>query len=110
MSHKNNLDTIVNPVTLTKHLLIGGAIALLLIGIFLAGTGEPNPEWGKLWMIRPLIIVPLAGAAGGLFYHLATVRFPKGWKNVLAIVSSAIVYIFGLWIGTILGLDGTYWN
>lgn len=110
MSQKITHSTLVNPDTIGKHLLIGGSAALLLIGIFLAGAGKPNPEWGKLWIIRPLLIVPLAGIAGGLFYHLATTRFPQGRRKILAIAVSFFVYVFGLWIGTVLGLNGTYWN
>jgi hypothetical protein len=62
-------------------------------------------------MIRPLIIVPLAGATGGLFYHLMdNLHLQGGWKKVLALILSLIGYIFVLWIGTVLGLDGTWWN
>lgn len=108
MSQRNHL-AFIDPATAAKPMLIGGSIALILIAIFLSGTGEPNPEWGKFWMARPLIIVPLAGATGGLFYHIATHRF-QGWKKSLAIAVSFVVYIAGVWIGTVLGLDSTYWN
>jgi len=92
-------------------MLIGAGIALTLIVVFLSGTGEPDPAWGKFWMIRPLVVVPFAGAMGGVFYHLMSpVRAKGGWKQVLAVILCVIVYVFGLWIGTILGLDGTYWN
>ena len=66
MTQSNNSTSLPHQVSLVKRMLVGAGIGLLLISLFLFSTGEPNPEWGKLWMIRPLIIVPLAGAMGGL--------------------------------------------
>jgi hypothetical protein len=101
----------VHPASLGKRMLQGAGIALILIVIFLLQVREPNPAWGKLWMIKPLIIVPLAGAAGGVFYYFMDhLRYQGGWKKAVAIILSLIGYIFVLWIGTVLGLDGTLWN
>ena len=100
-----------HPVSIGKRMLQGAAIALLLITIFLFGAGEPDPGWSKLWIITPLLIVPLAGAMGGVFYYIMDyLRHQGGWKKALAIIMSLIVYIVGLWLGTVLGLDGTLWN
>jgi ribose/xylose/arabinose/galactoside ABC-type transport system permease subunit len=107
MTTKNNFPASINFNSLSKRMAIGGALALLLIIIFLYPT-EPNPLWGKYWMIRPLIIVPLAGATGGACNY-----FLVNFKNLPKIVTytlSFIVYVFGLWIGTVLGLAGTLWN
>lgn len=92
-------------------MLIGGAIGLMLISFFLFTAGEPNPEWHKLWRIRPLILVTLAGATGGAINYLLMEHLQfNGWKKFLAGVLSVIVFIIGLWMGTVLGLDGTYWD
>lgn len=53
-------------------MLVGAAIALVIISVFLYGVDNAKPEWGKLWILRPLIVVPLAGSMGGLFYHMMT--------------------------------------
>jgi hypothetical protein len=91
--------------------LLGAGIALALIIFFLANAGEGKPEWPRFWMIRPLVVVPLAGAAGGaFFYFMGSVRNRGGWRKVLAYTISLIVYLFLLWMGTVLGLDGTHWN
>ena len=66
MTQANNSTSQPSQVSLIKRMLVGAGIGLLLISLFLLSAGEPNPEWGKLWMIRPLIIVPLAVAMGGL--------------------------------------------
>jgi H+/Cl- antiporter ClcA len=96
---------------LIKRMLIGAIIALVLISLFLYGVNNPKPEWGKFWMLRPLLIVPFAGAMGGLFYHLLEkFRNKGGWWKILAILASVIGYIIILWLGTILGLDGTLWD
>jgi len=110
MTH--NLVTIpTQPVSLGKRMLIGGGIALVLIALFLIPIKHTNPEWGKFWMVRPFIIVPLAGAVGGaVSYYLNIIGTQRGWYKLAIIAFSLIVYIVGLWMGTVLGLVGTLWN
>ena len=94
-----------------KLMLTGAGIALILISILLFSVDDPNPEWGKFWMFKPLIIVPLAGAMGGIFYYFMNfLSSTQGLNKTLAILLSLIVYIIGLWLGSVLGLDGTLWD
>ncbi|MFY7840032.1 MAG: hypothetical protein ACOVP7_07130 [Lacibacter sp.] len=91
--------------------LIGAGIALLLIVLLLSSVSNPDPAWPKYWQLRPLIVVPLAGATGGFFYYLMRpMRNKTGWQKIAAFIICLIVYVFGLWIGTVLGLDGTLWD
>ncbi len=111
MKQRNNLTTQPNhPESLAKPILPGAGVGLILISFFVFG-GEPNPEWGKLWMIKPLIMVPIAGALGGAFYyfmdHLSSRR---GLNKTVAVILSLIVFIIVLWLGTVLGLNGTMWD
>ncbi len=111
MTQENNLTARpINPATLAKRMLLGGGIALIFISVFLLGVDEPNPAWPKFWMVRPLLIVTLAGATGGLIYYVMNHVFYYGWKKAFAVVISLIVYIIGLWIGFVLGLVGTLWD
>ena len=112
MTQKNILPTKpFHRTSLVKPMMIGGGIALLLIIIFLSGVNNPDPAWGKFWMIRPLLIVPLAGAMGGAFYYFMKYLSDEGTLNgTFAMILSLIVYIVGLWMGSILGLDGTLWD
>jgi hypothetical protein len=110
MTTKNNLSAKINRTSLGKRMLVGAIIGLALIGAFLLSAGKPNPEWGAYWRIKPLIMVPLAGAAGGAFFNCMTSRFPTGLPRIIAIIFSIVVFIIGLWIGTVLGLNGTYWD
>lgn len=97
--------------SLTKRMLIGAGIGLTLISLFLFSAGEGKAEWGKFWMIRPLIIVPFAGAVGGLCnYFIMGFYSNAGLNKIVAMILSVIIFIFGLWIGTVLGLDGTWWD
>jgi hypothetical protein len=96
---------------LFKRMLLGGGIALILIAVFLLPVSDPDAEWGRLWMVRPLIIVPIAGAAGGSFYYfLDYLRQQNGWNKWVVILLSFFVYLVVLWMGTVLGLDGTLWD
>lgn len=102
----------IQPAALGKRMLVGGRIGLILISIFLLGVKNPNPAWGKLWMLKPLIIVPLAGAMGGLFYYFMDyfTSNQHGWKKALVYLISVPGYIIALWLGTVLGLNGTLWH
>jgi ABC-type dipeptide/oligopeptide/nickel transport system permease subunit len=107
----NHLTSLTPQSSLGKRMLVGAAIGLALISFFLISAGEPNPEWGKYWRIRPLILVPFAGAMGGLCNYIL-IRFHQqfGVHKAIAIILSLIIFIIGLWLGTVLGLDGTYWD
>jgi hypothetical protein len=92
-------------------MLIGAGIGLLLISVFIFPEDDPRPEWGKFWMIRPLIVVPFAGALGGLCnYFILQYRSLVGINKAVAIIISAIVFFIGIWMGIVLGLDGTLWD
>ena len=96
---------------LGKRMSLGGGIALVIISVFLLGVQEPLPEWGKLWMVKALIITPLMGAMGGLgTYIMGKILNQNGWKKILGIVLSLIGYIIALWLGIVLGLNGTLWH
>lgn len=97
-------------VSLVKPMLIGAAIAFLAISFFVFGIDHPDPAWGKYWRVRPLIITPLAGAMGGAFYAFMDYQCSRGFNRTLAVLMSIVVYFIGLWLGIVLGLDGTMWN
>lgn len=111
MHHQNELQQPLHAASWGKRALQGAGIAFVLIALLLLAAGEPNPAWPKFWMIRPLLIVPAAGAVGGLFfYFMDGLRYQGGWKKILAHIISLLVYLVGLWLGTVLGLDGTMWD
>ncbi|MBC3542315.1 potassium transporter KefB [Rufibacter sp. H-1] len=91
-------------------ILLGAGIAFLVISTFVFGADSPNPEWGKYWMIRPLILTPLAGALGGAFYAFLSYQTSRGFNRTVAILLSLVVYLISLWLGVVLGLAGTMWD
>ncbi|MFB9864370.1 potassium transporter KefB [Rufibacter immobilis] len=93
-----------------KPMMIGAGIALLVISFFVFGVDAPHPDWGKYWRVRPLIVTPLAGAMGGAFYTFMVYQSSRGFNRTLAILLSLIVYIVGLWLGIVAGLDTTMWD
>jgi len=112
MTQQNNTTTKqLHRSSLSKRMSQGACIGLVLITLFLTGAGKPNPEWGKLWMIKPLLMVPFAGAMGGLFYFCTDhFREQGGWMKIGANIISLLIFIVGLWLGFVLGLNGTMWN
>ena len=111
MVHTQNSPTQENQPSLALPMMLGAGIALAIISLFVFGADNAKPEWGPLWMIRPLIVTPLAGATGGAFYYFMDRMRSKGQINgVVAIILSLVVYVIGLWLGIVLGLDGTMWD
>lgn len=101
----------IHPVSLIIRMLEGAGIAFIVISIFVFGVDNPNPEWGKYWIIKPLILTPLAGSVGGIFYYyMDHLRKEGGWIKIVAILLSLLGFLIILWMGVILGLNGTMWN
>jgi len=96
--------------SLFRRIMIGGAIALIFISLFLLPV-KSNPAWPELWKVRPMLIAPLAGAAAGAFSYFMEIRSLKGgWQRIAARIISLIAYLIAMWLGFVLGLDGTLWN
>ena len=115
MNHKTSGSSHpVHPASLTKRALQGAAIAFVLISIFLINflvNGNPDPAWHQLWMVRPWVLVTLGGAMGGIcYYMLDNWRYAGGSNRIWANIVSLLIYVIGLWLSFILGLDGTLWN
>jgi hypothetical protein len=112
MTDTNNLTTKpIHPATVSKRLLQGAAIGLILIAFFLIGVDKAKPEWPTFWMIKPLLMVSAAGALGGLFhYNMDHLRSQGGWREAFAHLLSLVVFVVVLWLGIVLGLHGTMWD
>jgi len=112
MNNRNNLTARpIDTATLAKYMIFGAIIGLAVISLFVFRVDNPKPEWGTLWRVRPLLITPMSGAAGGaVFYFMDYIGAKRGWNKVLTIIASIVISFVGLWMGIILGLDGTLWN
>jgi hypothetical protein len=92
-------------------MLVGAGIGLLLISLYLLSADEPEPSWGKYWMLRPLALMMFAGAMGGLCNYIILLNYKQfRVSKTVALIISALVFIVGLYIGFVLGLDGTFWD
>jgi hypothetical protein len=96
---------------LRKRMMIGAGIGLLVISFFIFGAGHEKAAWGDYWRVKPLLLTPFIGAIAGLCFD-ATERLRQidGWSGRLFTILSYIGYVLGLWIGIVLGLNGTMWN
>jgi len=107
----NELKRPWDKTLLVKRALIGAVLGVALVLFFVLRVDEPHPSWPYLWWIRPLVITPLAGACGGIAtYFILPSIFKETWQKILAIIATIIVYVVALWMGFVLGMDGTMWN
>lgn len=111
MQEKNELQRPLKLDSIAKSALIGAVIGFVLISIFLMGVKHADPSWPKYWQLRPLVVVPLAGAGGGAFFYFINNFSHHGiWITLIARIVGVIGFIIALWLGSVLGLDGTLWN
>jgi len=113
MTQNQNLSAgPVQPVQLGKRMFWGVIPAFLIVMAFLwSVSGKDDPAWGNYWMIRPIVIMCFAGAVGGAVYaFLDGLRMQLHWNRTLIIILCFIIYLFGLWMGMVLGFNGTYWH
>ncbi len=107
----NSINVITVERALIIRMFIGAGIALAIIVALVLSVDEPHPTWHKTWWVRPMVITPLAGAAGGLFFHFMYMLGKEGtWKKIVVSLIGIIGYVIALWMGTVLGLAGTLWN
>lgn len=97
---------------LLKRVLIGAGVALFLITIFIMPSIlHPKPEWSNLWMLRPLLVVPVAGGLAAAIIHiLLGWQAKNNWPKFGVYLLCLLGYIIALWMGTVAGLDGTLWD
>jgi hypothetical protein len=101
----------IGPVSIGLRMLTGAIIGLFIISFFVLSVDDPDPDWGKYWMIRPLVITPLAAAFGMLSFFLKDFIHPRGkFLTILVFSLSLVVFVIALWLGFVLGLDGTLWD
>ncbi len=111
MIEKSNLARPQKRFSPLKSILIGAVIGLIIISLFVFEVDKPKQEWGKLWRVRPLIVEPVAGALGGLFFHFMNYMGSKQAVNrTMAVVLGIVVFIMVLWLGIVFGLHGTILN
>jgi|SRR5690606_12416001 len=111
MTTKNtSITESLNKRSMFKGILIGGIIGLIIILFFITGA-QVKPHWPELWKIRPLIITPLAAAlGGGLAYIITSLLKREGVHTIIAVFISLIGFMIALWMGIVVGLDGTLWD
>lgn len=111
MTHEQNLRSDSwTPISWKKRVLWGALIGFALMALFLFGV-EGDPAWGPYWKLRPHLVAPAAGAMGGFFlYLMEKLGAEGGWKKILMTLLGYLGYIIALWLGSVLGLDGTLWN
>lgn len=110
---KNTIEFIkqIGLKSVITRLLVGAVIGLGIISLLIFSVNEPNPAWGSYWQVKPLIITPIVSGIGFLSFFLKEYLNPKSdTGKIVVFLLSTISFIVSLWIGTVLGLNGTMWN
>ena len=111
MTTKNQLHEQIFTAALIKRMITGGAVGFIFMALFLAGVDNPDPNWSKYWMARPMVVVTIAGAIGGAFVDFMHIlRYQGGIKKLLGIILGIVGFLVILWLGSVYGLDGTLWD
>lgn len=89
--------------------LTGALLGLAVISVFVFG-GEPDSDWPQNWQIKPMLLTPFISGMGGLFLWLLLKLTRTGFNKILATTIGVIGFFIFLWIGLVLGLNGTMWD
>ncbi len=101
----------LSPLSVIARMAIGALLGFALISLFIFPIKDPDPAWGSYWRVRPLIITPLVAAFGFLSFYLKEYILPKtDAGKIVVFLISTVAFLVALWMGIILGLDGTLWN
>lgn len=101
----------VRPATIAKTMALGLILGLVIISLFVFGVNNPKQEWGTNWRMQPLILTPIVVAFGSLAFFANRIFMPQTkTAKVLLSVASIIAFIISIWLGIIIGLNGTLWN
>jgi len=111
MNSTKDFLRLLTPQSVLTRMVTGGIIGLAVISLFIFPISDPDPAWGEHWRIRPLIITPLVSAFGFLSFFLKDYIQPRSDAGkIVVFLISAMAFAVALWMGTILGLNGTLWD
>ena len=112
MTEQNQTMGTINKLSLAKAVIAGAIAGLLVISLFIFRLEGPAPEeWGKLWRLKPLLLTPLICAFGGACCYFVMHLSARGViPKALAVILCVLGSIFTIWMGIVLGLNGTMWN
>ena len=111
MTSSNNSASQPGQASLIKPMLLGTVVGVLVVSLFLFSSGEGKPEWGTLWKIRPMIVLPLAGAAWGVCYYFLRQNHSRfGVNKTIAVILGVLGLFIAMWMGVVVGFDGTLWD
>jgi hypothetical protein len=106
----NRIKTIP-PRRIFKKMLLGAFVGLVVISLYVFNVDNPDPAWGSWWRLRPLLLTPAITAFGMLSFFLQDVIRPSTRVgHALIFFISMVGFIVSLWLGVVLGLDGTMWD
>lgn len=101
----------IKKTLLWNYISIGALIGFAIIAVFVFSVDQPKAAWGTYWKLKPLILTPMITAfGGGLFYLIEQAFIRNKWSKGWALVIGAIAFIISLWLGIVLGLNGTLWD
>lgn len=111
MTHTKDFLRNLKPRPVLMRMFTGAMLGLAVISLLIFPISDPDPAWGEYWRIRPLIITPLIAAFGFLSFYLKDYLKPQSDAGkIVVFLISVLAFMVALWMGTILGLDGTLWD
>ena len=94
-----------------KIVLLGFALGLFIASMLIHNVSFPKLSWGPNWYIKPMLVLSFVASIGSIpFYFANQYEASNHSKKILAYLGATLFLLFFIWIGIILGFDGTIWN
>jgi hypothetical protein len=97
--------------SLLLRMFLGWCIGLIIILIFIFDVNEPHPDWGDQWFVKPVLLTPAVTGFGILSFYLIRIVHPTtNVGRALTYLLSSLLFLVSIWLGIVIGLNGTLWN
>lgn len=103
-------EQITGANALGKRIFLGAMAGWVLISFFLISAEHTDPAWDELWWLRPLVVMPAAGALAAIFNFYIGLLNTGGWKRIAIKMVGGLAYLVAAWLGLIIAVAGYYWH
>ncbi len=105
-------NSLINqPRMYPRFLLLGAGINLIINVLFITDLDTTNSAWSPFWMVKPLTLGPLITGLGAMLaFYVVKFLINQNISKYISYFSFVAIFIISIWLGIVLGFNGTLWD